>query len=103
MTPWRISASGVDLFVVLTPKSSRDEVGGIVETTAGIALKAKVRALPAKGSANTALIKLVAKWLGVPKTSISLSSGSRSRVKTLAISGESAFIENKLKTLVASG
>lgn len=45
-----------------------------------------MRALPQDGEANTALIALVAKWLGVPKSSVELVSGGKSRIKTLALS-----------------
>lgn len=46
-------------------------------------LKIRVRAAPDKGAANTAVIKLLAKALGVPKTSLSLISGQTARMKTV--------------------
>lgn len=85
--PWATKAGATLLLRVrLTPKSSRDRIGGIIETPEGPAIQAHVRALPQDGEANTALIALVAKWLGVPKSSIELASGGKSRVKTLALS-----------------
>lgn len=53
-------------------------------------LKARVRAVPDKGKANAALSKLVAGWLGVPASRVTLVSGHRARRKTLAIEGECA-------------
>ena len=50
-----------------------------------MAIKARVRAIPENGAANAALIATAAKWLGVPKSSISLSAGGKSRIKQLSI------------------
>ena len=54
-------AAGIMLPVRLTPKSSRDEIGGIDGGEA--VLQARVRALPEAGRANQALAKLIAHWL----------------------------------------
>lgn len=86
--PWTATGEGLVLRVRLTPKSSKDAVEGIEETAEGAAIKARVRALPADGKANAAMAALIAKWLGVPKTSISLVSGGKSRIKTIAVRGE---------------
>ena len=51
------------------------------------ALKVSVTAPPVDGAANAAILKLVAKALGVPKSSIELVGGQRSKLKTLAIEG----------------
>ena len=61
----RIDA-GIMLPVRLTPKSSRDEIGGIEAFGGEAVLKARVRALPEDGRANEALAKLVARWLKLP-------------------------------------
>ena len=47
-----------------------------------------MRAVPEKGAANTALIKLVAKAVGLPKSAVDLESGSTSRIKTLRLNGD---------------
>ena len=98
--PWRIDADGVRLFIHLTPKASKDEVGEIVDLGAGprggVVLKVRVRAIPDKGKANKAVIKLLAKWLGLPKSSLELLSGSRSRQKCIKIIGDGARIVEKL-------
>jgi len=86
---------GCTLQVRLTPKSSRDQIDGVVMTPDGPALQARVRAIPADNAANEALAKLIAKWLRIPKTSVSLTAGAKSRHKTLAITGDS-------RTLVAT-
>ena len=85
---FRLFNDHIESRVRLTPKSSRDELGSMVKTDNQYAFQAFVRALPKDGAANTALIALVAKWLRIPKSSIELRSGSKSRVKVLAIKGD---------------
>ena len=94
--PWRAVGDGVRLTVRLTPKSSADAVGAIVESPEGPHLHVKVRALPADGAANAALEKLVAKWLGLAQRDVSLAGGSKSRLKTLHLSGDPAELYERL-------
>jgi len=87
--PWRASGDGLLVDVRLTPKSSRDGIDGIEHLADGrCVLKARVRAVPEKGAANTALIRLVAKAVGLPKSAVDLESGSTSRIKTLRLNGD---------------
>jgi uncharacterized protein len=72
----------------LTPKSSKDAVDGLVDTADGPAFQAHVRALPEDGAANAALERLVSGWLGVPKRSVQVATGGKSRLKSLAIAGD---------------
>ena len=51
-------------------------------------LTARVRALPADGEANAALIRLIAKAVGVPSRDVTLVAGATARLKRLAISGD---------------
>jgi uncharacterized protein (TIGR00251 family) len=99
--PARPSEKGLMLQVRLTPKSSSDEVSGVEETASGLALKARVRAVPDKGKANDALIKLLAGWLGWPQSRLSLASGGKSRIKQVFAEGDPAALEAKLKALLA--
>ena len=82
------SATGLLIFIKLTPNARNDEMLGEMDGAEGPVLAAKVRAIADKGKANKALIALVSKWLGVAKSTITLKSGSKSRLKTLAISGD---------------
>ncbi len=85
-TPFREAPGGVDLFVRLTAGASRNGLGPVVRDADGTAvLKARVTAAPQGGKANAALIKLVAKSLGLPKGAISLKRGPKDRMKTLLI------------------
>lgn len=83
----------------LTPKASKDAVGGLVDTTDGVAFQARVRALPEDGAANKALEELVARWLGVPKCSVSLVTGGKSRLKSLRIDGDLMALDRMLQAL----
>lgn len=85
--PWREATGCVIVRVRLTPKSSKDAIDGVETTADGPALRARVRAVPADGEANAALVKLLATWLGVPKSSVALAQGGKSRVKSLEITG----------------
>ena len=96
--PWIAAAGGLRLRVRLTPKSRRDMVDGVADTAEGPALKVHVRALPEKGRANEALVETVADWLGVPKSTIEVAAGGKSRNKMLAIAGE----QGKLSVLIAA-
>lgn len=70
---------------------------GIEELADGnICLKARVHAVPEKGKANKALVKLIADYLKVPKSSISVVAGHTSRIKTLEISADTAMVKSRL-------
>ncbi|MGD9803131.1 MAG: DUF167 family protein [Hyphomicrobiaceae bacterium] len=90
--PWRITTEGLALRVRLTPKASRDAIEGVDGTADGPALKARVRAVPEDGAANAAVEKLVAEWLGVAKSKVALTSGGKSRIKMLAVTGDGAAL-----------
>lgn len=100
--PWAPAAGGVRLRVRLTPKSSRDEVCGLEDTAEGAALKVRVRAVPEDGKANAALVEIVARWLQVPKSSVELVAGGKSRIKSLAVSGRPAELEQRLGERLAA-
>ena len=72
----------------VTPKSSKEGIDGVEATADGPAFRARVRAVPADGEANAAVQALLAQWLGVAKSRLTLVSGAKSRVKSFAVSGE---------------
>lgn len=60
-------------------------------------LKVRLSAPPERGKANKALIKLISKTLGIPKSGVTLIKGRTTRIKQLEISGISAEdIEKRL-------
>jgi uncharacterized protein (TIGR00251 family) len=77
-------SDGVVLPVRVTPRSGRDAIEGV---DAQGALRVWVTAAPADGAANQAVIKLLAKALGVPRGAVTLVSGATSRHKRLRIAG----------------
>ncbi|MEZ5773339.1 MAG: DUF167 family protein [Hyphomicrobiaceae bacterium] len=93
--------AGIRIAVRLTPKSSRDEVGGLETGPDGPRLGARVRAIPDKGAANTALERLIAGWLGVPRSSVGLAAGGKSRYKAVEIAGDPAELERRARDLIA--
>jgi uncharacterized protein (TIGR00251 family) len=99
----RRTAKSVVVPVRLTPKSARDEVVGLEDFAGETVLKARVRAPPESGRANAALEKLIAKWLGVPQSSVAVVQGGKSRLKHVAIEGEpemfAALLADRLATL----
>ncbi|EJJ30442.1 DUF167 domain-containing protein [Rhizobium sp. CF142] len=98
--PWRLSGDHIRLAVRLTPNGGRDAIEGIEpDGEGGMLLKARVTAVPEKGKANKALIALVAKSLGIAKSSVSLASGDTSRKKILRIDGDPEDVMKKLERL----
>ncbi|HEY5506988.1 MAG TPA: DUF167 domain-containing protein [Coriobacteriia bacterium] len=67
--------------VHVTPRSGRDSI----EAGPGGVLRLRVTAAPDEGKANTAVCKLVADALGVPKTSVSVVRGHTARTKQLEL------------------
>ena len=99
---WRVRAGGLALRVRLTPRSSADRIEGVEATAEGPALKARVRAAPQDGEANAALERLIAEWLAVPRRSVEVDRGTRSRVKSVAVNGEPERLEASVRALVAA-
>ena len=74
--------------VRLTPGASADRIDGWdVDADGRPVLKVRVRARPVEGEANAALIRLLAKTLGVPKSSVALDRGGQSRLKMISVAG----------------
>ena len=69
--------------VKVLPRSSKDEIVGERD---GVC-KIKLTAPAIEGKANKALLKLLAKKLGLPKREIRIISGERSRTKSIRING----------------
>jgi uncharacterized protein YggU (UPF0235/DUF167 family) len=99
--PWRTVNGCVIVRVRLTPKSSVESIGGVGDTAEGAAFIARVRAAPSDGEANAALERLVAVWLDVPKGTVRVTRGAKSRVKSLTISGETGCLEQRLMARLA--
>jgi uncharacterized protein YggU (UPF0235/DUF167 family) len=102
--PWSAIAGGVALSVRLTPKGGRDGIDGIELLADGRSvLKARVRAAPSEGEANAALIRLLAKAVGVPRRDVALSAGATARIKRLTIAGDGPTLIAALEKIAAKG
>ena len=100
---YRLSPSGLSLFVRVTPNAGRDAIKGVEARDDGTAvLRLRVSAVPDKGKANAAVVALLAKALGVPKSAVSVVSGETSRLKTVAVIGDGAALVAALEKSVPS-
>lgn len=70
----------------VTPRAQRDGIDGWDTDPDGRAvLMVRVTAAPTEGAANKAVLKLLAKALGAPKSALRLVSGETSRHKRIEI------------------
>ncbi len=83
LTPFRAVADGLEVAIRLQPKASANRIDGL---DAGRGrLRVRVTAAPEKGKANAALVRLLAKRLGLPRTGLELVAGGKDRDKTVLI------------------
>lgn len=84
----------------LTPKGGRDAIDGIEQLADGrSALKVRVRAAPHEGEANAALVRLLAKSLGVPLRQVSIAAGATVRLKRVRVAGAPAALASAMESL----
>jgi uncharacterized protein len=94
---YRQESDGVVLSVRLTPRAGRDSIDGVGLLSDGrpVAL-ARVRALPADGEANAALVALLARRLRVPKSAVTIAAGHSARLKQVRIGGDPATLAKEI-------
>ncbi len=64
-------------------------------------LRLRVAAVPDRGKANAAVIALLARALGVPKSAVTVTAGEAARLKTVAIEGDGAALATRLAVLTS--
>jgi uncharacterized protein (TIGR00251 family) len=102
--PWTVTADCLALAVRLTPKGGRDSVDGMEQLADGRSvLKVRVRAAASEGEANAALVKLIAKTVGVAPREVELIAGATSRIKRLKIAGNCTALAAALEKICAIG
>jgi uncharacterized protein YggU (UPF0235/DUF167 family) len=106
--PWQIAAGGLTLAVRATPKGGRDAIDGIELLADGRnVLKVRVRAAPEDGEANAALIAVIAKNAGIPRSAVTLVRGASGRIKVFRLAGDpgtlAAALERVAHERVARG
>lgn len=98
--PWHPCPGGLIVAVRLTPKGGRDAVDGIELLADGQpVLKMRVRAAPSDGEANAALVKLVAKTLGMAPRHVEIVAGTTARLKRVRIEGDAAALAAALERI----
>jgi uncharacterized protein (TIGR00251 family) len=98
--PYRLTPEGLLLTVRVTPNAGADRIEGAEIRADGQAvLRLRVAAVPDKGKANLAVIVLLARALGLPKSGIELVSGETARLKTLRIAGDAPFLAARIDAL----
>jgi len=85
------------LSVRLTPRASSDRIDRIEPSPEGWRIEARVRAVPEKGLANEALIRLIAGELRLPKSTLSIASGSKGREKRVRFEGDETALVSALQ------
>lgn len=77
------SSDGVVIAIEVAPASKREEVAGVNRWRGR--LQIAVRAPAQKGAANASVLSVLATALAIPPSSLSLSSGEKSRRKTVVV------------------
>ncbi len=94
MSWFRPDARGIVLSVRLTPKANRDAPDGIGVLSDGRRVgRVRVRAVPEDGAANAALIAVIAKAFGRPKSAVTIVSGATQRLKQVRLDGDPAELK----------
>lgn len=98
MTPPR--RESVRFAVRLTPRGGRDTIEGwSIGADGRKYLKARVAAPPEDGKANSALIALLSKRLGIAKSAITIASGKTARLKQVDVDGPPDYLQPRLDAL----
>jgi uncharacterized protein len=93
---------GLILRLRLTPRGGRDQIDGIETLADGQrVLKLRVKAPPAAGEANKAMLRLLAKGLGVPASAFVILNGETGRIKTVSIAGDGQRLARRLEDVLA--
>jgi uncharacterized protein len=72
------------LAVQITPNAKKTEVIGVLDD----ALKLRLQAQPIEGKANEALVKFIAKSLGVARGAVTITHGQTSKKKLLDVASD---------------
>lgn len=82
------TAGGVLIDVRVIPRAGKSGLAG----TRDGALLVRLNAPPVEGAANSELIEILSKALGVPKRAVTIVSGERSRQKRVRVNGITAAV-----------
>jgi uncharacterized protein (TIGR00251 family) len=83
MIPFQESGGGVTFAVKVHPRAKKNAITGEL----GNALKVSLTTPPVEGRTNEACIEFFAKFLKVPRSSVTIASGQTSRNKVIRVTG----------------
>lgn len=85
---YTLSDHGARIALRVTPNARADAIeGATLRADGACVLKLRVTAPPDKGAANAAVIALLARALGRPKSTLTLQSGQTGRAKVILVAG----------------
>jgi len=89
--------AGATFQVKVHPRARKNAITGAV----GDALKLSLTTPPVEGRANEACIAFLAKFLNVPRSSVTIAAGESSRQKLIRIAGmQAAQVEEALRAVL---
>jgi hypothetical protein len=91
MTAINQKGDGVCISVRVQPRSSKSGISGMY----GESLRICLKSAPVDDAANKECCELMAKLLGVPRSSVSVMNGKTSRSKVLKVEGLTASVVEK--------
>jgi uncharacterized protein (TIGR00251 family) len=95
--PIHDTPAGATFQVKVHPRARKNAITGEV----GDAVKIALTAPPVEGRANEACVKLLAEFLNVPRSSVTIAAGESSRQKVIRIAGvTAAHVEERLRSLI---
>jgi uncharacterized protein len=95
--PIHDTPAGATFQVKVHPRARKNAITGVV----GDALKLELTAPPVEGRANEACIAFFAKFLNVPRSSVTIAAGESSRQKLIRVAGvRAAQVEAKLRAVL---
>ena len=93
-----VVGEGVRLRVRLTPRARSERIDGLVDGM----LNVRVTAPPAENQANEALLRFLAKEWRLPRSTLSIAGGAKSRNKIVHIAGDPAALMARFGAILAS-
>jgi len=92
-------SDGISFSVRVHPRARKNAITGVL----GDALKLSLTTPPIDGKANQACIEFLAKFLKVPRSSVTIASGQSSRTKMIRVIGISAEEFRKRVGIILTG
>jgi uncharacterized protein (TIGR00251 family) len=90
------TSAGICLTLYVQPGASKAGPSGTFDGLPKIRLRSRAR----EGAANEELVRLLSKALGVPRSSVSISSGSHSRRKRITVEGPTEDLSSQARELL---